>query len=114
MMRATLHMLLTVTMLVTSIGAASARGAAPAVDHVVICGGQGVSVLYLDAEGEPTHPPHLCPDCILHLVAPLPGGAALAPMRVAPVAAVLPVGTSQDVQPHLSPITSRGPPIVLI
>ena len=37
MMRAMLHMLLTVTMLMTSIGAASARGAAPAVDHVVIC-----------------------------------------------------------------------------
>ena len=114
MMRAMLHIILTVAMLVTGIGAASARGAAPAVDHVVICGGAGISVLYLDAEGQPTHPPHLCPDCVLHLVAPVPGGLALAPLRVVPVATVPDLQTSQDVRPQPLPITSRGPPTGLI
>mgnify|MGYP001795356004 CR=1 FL=1 len=110
----TLHLFLTLALLVTSISAASARGAAPAVDQVVICSGHGVTVLFLDATGEPTQAPHLCPDCVLHLVAPLPGGVALVPQAVSLETTVRGRRTPQDVRPHLSPITSRGPPTDLI
>ncbi|WP_415921779.1 hypothetical protein [Tateyamaria sp. SN6-1] len=108
-----LHLLLTMTLLATSIGSASARGAAPAVDHVVICSGHGVSVLYLDADGEPTDAPHLCPDCILHLVAPLlTAGSA---MRAEGMARAVPqyFGRSQEVVPLPLTISARGPPVIL-
>ena len=59
MCRVLLHLTLTVTMLVSGIGAASARGASPAVDQMVICSGNGMYVVYLDADGEPTLGPHL-------------------------------------------------------
>ncbi|WP_299689432.1 hypothetical protein [uncultured Tateyamaria sp.] len=111
MARSMLPLILSLAMLFTSIGVASARGAAPAVDQVVICSGHGVSVLFLDADGAPTQAPQLCPDCVVHLVGPFPGGMDIAlgsaPRQMSLQARV----TSQNVRPHRSPTSPRAPPV---
>jgi len=66
MLRACLSILLSLMLLVTSHSMAIARGADQAVDRIVICTGTTLSTLYVDAEGQPTAAPHLCPDCALH------------------------------------------------
>ena len=47
---------------------AMARGMAPAADEIVICTGQGAVVMTIDADGNPTAPAHLCPDCAMNLL----------------------------------------------
>lgn len=67
MTRPVLSLLLSALVLMTSISTAMARGAAPAADSLVICSAHGFEVIYLDAEGNETRAPHLCPDCLMHL-----------------------------------------------
>lgn len=114
MWRATLSLILTVALLTTSIGSAAARGAAPGVDRVVICIGLHTATLYVDAEGAPTRAPHLCPDCVLHLMAP----PAPCPDVACPVmmsgALEHSVVTQWHVPRHSLPVTSRGPPILFV
>jgi len=80
MMRAFFKLALVVSVLLTGYSAAYARGANPAVDRMVICAGHVIDVIYVDAEGKETIAPHLCPDCITHLLgdfaAPLQFGHA--------------------------------------
>ena len=76
--RIMLSFLLSVLLSLTGYNAAVARAAAPAVDQVVICVGTSAVVVHVDADGQPTHAPHLCPECTLHVlgtgtdVGPLP------------------------------------------
>lgn len=60
---------LALALLATAQGMAVARGANPAVDQITLCTGHGPMPLYLDADGAPTEPPHLCPDCAVFLAA---------------------------------------------
>lgn len=110
MARTALHLIVTLALLVTGIGAASARGAAPAVDRVVICAGHGLSVLYLDADGEPTQAPHMCPDCVVHLLAPWPDASAGQFVAIGRTVPPWPRTVPQDVRPYPSTIAARGPP----
>ncbi|MEM9968882.1 MAG: hypothetical protein AAF755_12395 [Pseudomonadota bacterium] len=48
---------------------AVARGASAAVDSVTLCTGNGIMTVYVDAEGQPTPLPHICPDSAI-LAAP--------------------------------------------
>ena len=41
------------------------RGVAATTDQIVICAGSQTRVVYLDASGEPTTAPHVCPDCLI-------------------------------------------------
>ena len=45
-------------------GIAMARGTAPAVGEMVLCAGTGSYTVFVDTEGRPTAPPHLCQDCL--------------------------------------------------
>ena len=72
MMRAVLSCLMSLLLVVTSHSMATARYADPAVDQMVICAGNGTVLIHIDAEGEPTQAPHLCPDCALHVLAQNP------------------------------------------
>ncbi|AKS46855.1 hypothetical protein SAMN05444287_1979 [Octadecabacter temperatus] len=55
---------------VTSQQMAMARGMArDASGQVILCTGQGVMTVTLDAQGEPMGPVHICPDCALTLMA---------------------------------------------
>lgn len=44
---------------------AVARGAAAATGQMSICIGAETKTVYVNAQGNPTAPPHLCPDCVL-------------------------------------------------
>ncbi|MCW1952074.1 MAG: hypothetical protein KIH44_012000 [Octadecabacter sp.] len=55
---------------VTSQQMAMARGIArDAAGQVILCTGQGVTTVTLNAQGEPMGPVHICPDCALTLMA---------------------------------------------
>ena len=55
---------------VTSQQMAMARGMARDVSgQVILCTGQGVKTVPLNAQGEPMGPVHICPDCALTLMA---------------------------------------------
>lgn len=53
---------LALLILTTGQAAAVARGMSGAVDMWEICAGTSVIMIYTDADGEQTAPPHLCPD----------------------------------------------------
>jgi len=71
----------------TSVTLAVARGAPPQAGVMVICTGEGIERVAVDARGQPAAPPHVCPDCLLafHATAardPLPAiQATLRPAR---------------------------------
>ncbi|MEP2890431.1 hypothetical protein [Tateyamaria sp.] len=66
MLRRCLTLFFSLMLVVTSHNMAQARGAEPAVDRMVICAGARAVTVYVDATGEPTQAPHMCPDCALH------------------------------------------------
>lgn len=69
-MRQTLALILAALVVLTSGTAGFARGqAAAAVGEIVICSGQGTILVAVDAEGKPVRGIHVCPDCILTLLA---------------------------------------------
>lgn len=69
--------LLCLMLVVTGQAMASQRGAAAATGQMVICIGLETVTVYVDDEGNPVSAPHMCPDCILHLISgPLPFSAS--------------------------------------
>lgn len=61
-------LVLSFALVLTGQGMAMARGMSPAVDAIVICTGHGPVVMSVDADGNPTAPAHLCPDCAMNLL----------------------------------------------
>lgn len=53
---------------VTSLTLAVARGQAPAVGAIELCSGAGMAMMPVDADGNPTGPPHVCPDGVAAFV----------------------------------------------
>lgn len=101
---------LTVLLILTGQGLAMARGSTGPVGQVVLCAGSGPVVVFLDEDGNPTGPPHFCPDFTLHLIgdATLPEEAAL-PRRAAAVAH--PPAAGQSVPGRaVHGFHARGPP----
>ena len=86
MFRVILSAILALVLALTSQNMAVAKGANAAVDHVVICSGAGVSVIFVDANGDPTEAPHLCPDCLISVPLAAPSGLPGLPgvVRTAP------------------------------
>jgi hypothetical protein len=103
-------LLVVASLVMSGIGAAQTRGAATATGQMVICTGTGTVVIHVDARGEPTAAPHICPDCLPVLAgqevdAPeVPEGALLIAAVRAPLTA--------RIMPHADGITppSRAPP----
>ncbi|GHH01725.1 hypothetical protein [Pseudodonghicola xiamenensis] len=60
---------LVVVMALTSQSMAVARGAAGVAGQIEICIGSGPVTVYVDDSGNPTGPPHICPDFALHFLA---------------------------------------------
>jgi hypothetical protein len=52
----------------TGQGLAVSRGVDRAVGQMVLCTGTGPVVVYMDEDGQPTAPPHYCPDYALALL----------------------------------------------
>lgn len=53
---------LSLLLVLTGQGVAVSRGMDAAVGQMVLCTGTGPVVVYMDADGQPTSPPHYCPD----------------------------------------------------
>lgn len=92
---------------------AQARGAQVATGQMIICVGTTTLVVYVDAEGQPTEAPRLCPEgavSIWSVVPPVPAQLVLlgAPREVhepRPILRVRALGSH--------PYHSRGPPVLL-
>ena len=63
----------------TSQSMAVARGATGVAGQIVLCTGTGPVAVYVDEDGQPTGPPHICPDFALHFL------EAVAAPDIAPV-----------------------------
>lgn len=78
--RSLLALSLALIVAATSLTMAVARGQARVAGEIVICTGLGVTVIAVDAEGNPTGPAHICPDMVLAMLAAPP----LAPVILTP------------------------------
>jgi len=96
--------------LLTAGVAGAARGQAAAAGEIVICAGGAAVTLHVDAEGNPTGPPHWCPDCVLTLMAAVAAGSVMPEPPTGPV--VLrraSVGSLVAGRRCMAPV-ARGPP----
>lgn len=59
---------LTLVLAVTGQSMAVARGASAATGQMVLCTGSGPLAIYVDAQGNLTSAPHICPDCALNIL----------------------------------------------
>ncbi len=67
-LRGYLAFALSVLLVLTGQGVAASRGVGEAVGQMVLCTGTGPVVVYMDQDGQPTQPPHYCPDYALSLL----------------------------------------------
>lgn len=110
MMRVISCLLLALMLALTSQSMAVARGAAAASGKIVLCTGAGPVAVYVDAQGQPTGAPHICPDSALNVLFDVSKPVLRSPTRLVgfePVhgrAPYLQGATRFDVPP------SRGPP----
>ena len=86
-LRPLISLTLALILALSSQSMAVARGASAGTGQMVICSGVGVTVIYVDSEGQPTAAPHICPDATLLVGADVPD--------------VGPVGTPLDSRPVL-------------
>ncbi|WP_171235249.1 hypothetical protein [Ruegeria sp. HKCCA6837] len=63
-----LPFVLSLLLVLTGQGLAMSRGMNSAVGQMVLCTGNGPVVVYMDESGQPTAPPHYCPDYALSLM----------------------------------------------
>lgn len=64
-LRSYLAIALSLVMVLTAHSASAMMGMRDATGQMVICTGEGKQTVYIDAEGQPTAPPHDCPDCVM-------------------------------------------------
>jgi hypothetical protein len=95
----------------TSVTLAVARGAPGPAGVMVICTGEGVARVTVDADGRPMAPPHPCPDCLLALHAAAPSDPLPAP-RDASVSARAPFADARHATAPARPaMQARAPPL---
>jgi len=105
-------LLLTAALLLTGHSAAASRFDRDATGQVILCTGSGPVTVYVDENGEPTGAPHICPDCITHLLDLVQGAPALlAPVATARKAPRLPSRAQRDAAPERT-ARARAPPLV--
>lgn len=61
-----LNLTLICVLILTGHSMAINSGAMTATGKMVICVGTETKQVYVDVDGAPTAPPHICPECILH------------------------------------------------
>lgn len=104
-------LVLALVLALTSGAMAVARGQTSAVGTLVLCVGDGLVSVAVDAEGQPSGPAHICPDCALSLFA----AQAVPPLGVArPVVAShrvqAPAEAPRPAARRLTAHAARGPP----
>lgn len=97
-------------LVLTSQTMAMARGAQGPAGQVVLCTGTGPVTVLIDAEGQPTGPVHICPDCALGLFdAPSLDQDEIAQPLTPGKITVLPDDLSPD-SLNQAVVRARGPP----
>ena len=95
----------------TSVTLAVARGAPGAVEVMVICTGDGLSRIAVDADGQPAPPPHICPKCLLGFHATVPNDPLPALAR-ARITARHPFAHARHAAAAMRPVMrARAPPL---
>lgn len=102
---------LCLSMALTSITLAVARGATEPVGEMVLCTGDDIRTVPVDAQGQPTGWPHVCPDCLLAVYAEAPHDP-LPAARPACATARHPFADAQHPIPLAQPaMVARAPPL---
>ena len=111
-LRQYIALLLAAALLMTGHSAAASRFAPDATGQVILCTGSGPVSVYVDENGEPTGAPHICPDCITHLLDLVQDPSALtAPHATARQTALVAPRAQCDV--GSAPVArARAPPLV--
>ena len=107
--------MLSLVLVLTAQSMAIARGAnTGATDQIVICSGGASVTVYVDETGTPVDPPHICPDCMLHLLGAVltHDPVAWVPDRTLRVALVAASSEAILRTPRM-PIRVRGPPMTV-
>lgn len=103
--------LVALSLVISGQAIALAKGASPATGHMVLCTGHGPVVLFTDANGDPTAPPHMCPDCTLAALSAAPEAHAVPLALDARARPVVWTQSEQAIQTSRSPTTqARAPP----
>ncbi len=96
----------------TSQSMAVARGAAQPVGHIVLCTGTGPVSVAVDATGQPTGTPHICPDCMLGLFGEAPAAPDATHRAKATAAPRLAEPARHPTRSQFPAFTARAPPAV--
>lgn len=112
-LRPFLAALFALTLALTGVGLGVAQGKAPAAGQVVICSGQTVTTITVDADGNPVEETHLCPDAGL-LLAVAAATPAPAPASLRFVAPALPVPQAGPTVPPAETPPARAPPFPVV
>lgn len=111
-LRSYLALALVAVMALTSHSMASARGAAGVAGQIELCTGTGPVTVYVDENGEPIGPPHICPDFALHFLAFVtPPDIAPVPFRAEFQRHAVPLYRLQGDAPGRT-ASARGPPAI--
>jgi hypothetical protein len=110
-LRALAALALALILALTSGTLAMARGQTMAAGEIVICSGGAAVTLAVDAEGKPTGPAHICPDCALTFLVAAAAPPATIPTLVETVSALALPGIARPTPAaHVLAPTARGPP----
>ncbi|MCI5097451.1 MAG: hypothetical protein MRY77_14135 [Rhodobacteraceae bacterium] len=115
MLRRYLASLLVAALVLTGHSAVAARGMTDATGQMVLCTGSGPVTVYVDEHGQPTKPPHYCPECMLHLIDLVEPGSQLCRLHQTggvPLAAA-PDGRSLVSYKPLLTAPARAPPVTV-
>ena len=108
-----LRAMVIVMLVITGQQLALARGAAAGSQTAVICGGQGLALVTLDAQGRPAQDGHFCPDGLLAFGGA--GGPALLSLhaaRLRPAQRLRPARPARVAVRPRRPFHARAPPLV--
>ncbi|MEX0303013.1 MAG: DUF2946 family protein [Leisingera sp.] len=109
-LRRYLGLILALAVALTAHNAAALQGSRDAAGQMVICTGTGPVVVYVDSEGQPTKPPHSCPDCVMHLLDAVAPAAAAAVLVSESTQGTAAAETARGRAQQVLRATARAPP----
>lgn len=114
LIRAYLGIALALMLALTGQSMAVARGATGPAGQMVLCTGTGPVSVLVDENGQPTGPPHYCPDCVLSLLdAAVPYVPAAAIVRSAAAELAWPPAVETLSPAALLRAHARAPPVMV-
>lgn len=111
MIRRLTSLLLALTLALTSVTMAVARGQTRLAGEVVICSGAGVTTITVDQNGQPVHQIHICPDMVLGLMAALDAPAPVVLRPQTRAEALLAHHATREVAQAVPQPKARSPPV---